>query len=153
MIVMNDTAVGADGHINAGLTEIFVTGCADLDQSGCLTAADALGLTGDADRTAADTDLDKVSTAISKEAETSRINYVTCTDLYSITIILPYPLDGICLPAGITLGRVDNQNVRTGFQQSGNTGGIVPGVDTGTYQITLLVVQQFQRIFLMSMES
>ena len=69
VVVVDDTAVGADGDVDAGLLEIFVAGLADLDQGGRLTAADALGLAGDADGAAADTDLDEVGAAVRQEAE------------------------------------------------------------------------------------
>ena len=39
VVVVDDTAVGADGDVDAGLLEIFVAGLADLDQGGRLTAA------------------------------------------------------------------------------------------------------------------
>ena len=64
MVVVDDTAVGAHGHVDAGLLVVLVASAADVDQRGGLTAADALGLAGNADRTAADTDLDEVGTAV-----------------------------------------------------------------------------------------
>ena len=73
MVVINDTAVGADGDIDAGLLIILITCLADLDQGSCLAAADALGLTGDADGAAADTDFDEVSAALCQEEEASRL--------------------------------------------------------------------------------
>ena len=60
VVIVHDAAVGADGHIDAGLLEILVAGLGYLNDSRCLAAADALGLAGDADGTAADTDLDEV---------------------------------------------------------------------------------------------
>ena len=54
-------AVGADGHIDAGFLEILVTSRSNLDESGSLTSANALGLPGDADGAAADAHLHKVS--------------------------------------------------------------------------------------------
>ena len=88
MVVVNDTAVTRNGNVNAGLLEISVSLGADLNKSRRLTATDSLGLTGDTDRTAADTDLDKVSTAISEEAEACRVNYVTCADLNAVAVIV-----------------------------------------------------------------
>ena len=54
VIVVNYAAVGADGHINAGFFIIFVSCGSDLDKSGSLSPAYALGLSGDADGAAAD---------------------------------------------------------------------------------------------------
>ena len=76
VVVMNDTTVRADGHINAGFCKVLITGCCDFDQSGCLTAADALGLTGDADGAAANTDLDKVRAGLCQKTETFTVNHV-----------------------------------------------------------------------------
>ena len=81
MIIVNDTAVRADRNVDAGLFEILVTSGCNLDQSGSLTAADALLLTGDADGAAADADLDKVRAGLSEEAEALTVNDVACADL------------------------------------------------------------------------
>src|SRR5699024_618645 len=60
VVVVDDAAVRADGDVDAGLLEVLVAGLGHLDDGGRLTAADALGLAGDADGAAADADLDKV---------------------------------------------------------------------------------------------
>ena len=145
---MYDTAVGADGHIDAGLLEVFVPGCGNFDQSRCLTAADALGLAGDADGTAADADLDKVRAGLSQEPEAVLIDHVARADLDGVAVVLPYPCNGLGLPAGVALGGIDHQHVHTGLQQRGNTGRIVPGIDAGAHQIAFFAVQQFLRILL-----
>ena len=145
-MVVNDAAVGADGHINAGLLEVFVTGCGDLDQRGGLATADALGLAGDADGATADTHLDKVCAGLGQETETVTVHHVTGTDLDGVAVVFPDPGDGLGLPAGVALGGVDAQHIGTGFQQSGNALGVVTGVDAGTYQVTLFGVQQFQGV-------
>ena len=143
MVIVYDTAVRADRHINAGFLEILVTGSSYIDQGSGLSAADTLGLTGDADRAAADTNFHKVSAGLGKEHKAVTVNYVACADLYAVAIVITYPLDGVCLPAGVALGGVDTQHVSAGSQQCGNTLSIVPGVDTCAYQVPLFVVQQF----------
>ena len=70
------------------------------------------------------------------------------TDFDGVTVVLTDPCDGLCLPAGIAFGGVNDQHVHTGLQQGGNTLCVVAGIDTGTDQITLLSVQQFLRILL-----
>ena len=88
------------------------------------------------------------SASLCQEAEAVLVNNVAGTDLYGVAVVLTDPLDGVGLPAGVTLGRVDDQNVNTGFQQSGNTLCVVTGIDTGADQVTLFLIQQFQWIFL-----
>jgi len=146
MVIVDDTAVGANGHINAGLLEVFVTGSRHFDQCGSLSAANALGLTGDADRTAANADLNEVRAGLGQETEAVLVNNVTGTDLYGVAVGFPNPFDGLFLPAGVAFGGVDDQNVNTGFQQSGNSLGVVTGVDARADKVALLGVQQFLRI-------
>ena len=73
-MVIDDSAVRADRNIDACLLEVFVSGLADLDQGRSLASADSLGLTCDADGTAADSDLDKVRSALRQEQEAFLIN-------------------------------------------------------------------------------
>ena len=107
MVVIDDAAVGAHGHVDAGLLVVLVTGAADVDQRGGLAAADALGLAGDADGAAADTDLDEVGTAVGQEAEALGVDDVTGTDLDILAVVGADPLDGALLPLAEALGRVD----------------------------------------------
>jgi len=67
---MYNTAIRADRDIDAGFLEILVAGCSDFNYSRGLSASDALGFAGNADRTAADANLDKIRTGFRKEAET-----------------------------------------------------------------------------------
>ena len=92
MIIVYDTTICTDWHINTCFFEILVTFCTYIDNSSCLTTTDTLCFTSNTDRTTADTNLYKVSTCICKEAETFTIYYVTCTYLYSITIMITDPL-------------------------------------------------------------
>ena len=111
MIIVNDTAVRADRNVDAGLLEILVTSGCDLDQSGSLTAADALLLTGDADGAAADADLDEVRAGLSEETETFTVNNVARADLYTVAVLCAYPGQGAALPLGEALGGVNAENV------------------------------------------
>ena len=111
MIVVNDTAVCTDRYVNAGLLEVFVSLCCHIDNCGSLSTSDTLGLTGDTDGTAADTDLDKVCACVSQETEALAVNYVSGADLYGVTIVIADPLQGDGLPLGVTLGGVDNQYI------------------------------------------
>ena len=64
MMIVNYTAVRADRNVDAGFLVIPVSFLAYLDKRCSLTASDTLGLTGDAYRSAADTDLDEIGTAL-----------------------------------------------------------------------------------------
>ena len=97
-MIVHDAAVGADGHVDAGLAEVLVAGLRHFNGSGGLAAADALGLAGDADGTTADTDLDEVGTAVGQEAEALGVDNVTGTDLDVLAVVGADPLDGALLP-------------------------------------------------------
>ena len=88
VVVVDDAAVGTNRDVYAGLLEVLIAGAADVDQRGGLATADALGLTGDADGTAADTDLDEVGTAIGQEAEAVGVDDVARADLDGIAVVL-----------------------------------------------------------------
>ena len=146
---MNDTTVRADRNINTGLFKVLISCLADFDQSGSLSTADTLLFTGDADGAAADTDLDKVSAAFCQEEEAVTVDNVASTDLDRVTIGLSGPFEGAFLPFGEAFGRVDTQNVCASLNQCGNALFVVTGIDTGTYDITFLAVEQFQSVFFM----
>ena len=99
-MVVNDTAVGANGNINSLFFKVFVTGFTNLDKGGSLTAADTLGFAGNTDGATADTNLYKVGAAIGKKTEAFSVNNVTCADFYRIAVIFAYPFDGALLPLG-----------------------------------------------------
>ena len=98
MIIVNDTAVRANRNIYACFFEISVTLLAYLDKCCSLTSAYTLLLTGNADRAAADADLDKFCTAICEEAEAFLINNVACADLYAVAVVCTDPVDSQLLP-------------------------------------------------------
>ena len=85
---MHDTAVRANRNVNACLLIIFIAGLAHIDDSRRLAASDTLRFTRDADRAAADTNLDKISASLCKEAEAFTVHNITRTDLYILTEIL-----------------------------------------------------------------
>ena len=107
MVVVDDTAVGAHGHVDASLLVVLVASAADVNQRGGLATTDTLGLAGNADGTAADTDLDEVGTAVGQEAEALGVDDVTGTDLDVLAVVGADPLDGALLPLAEALGRVD----------------------------------------------
>ena len=142
MVVVDDTAIGAHGHVDAGLLVVFVAGAANIDQRGGLATADTLGLTGDADGAAADTDLDEVGTAVGQEAEALGVDDVTGTDLDVLAVVGADPLDGALLPLAEALGRVDAQNIGAGLDEQRHALGIVAGVDASADHIALIAVEQ-----------
>ena len=145
---MHDAAVGADGHVDAGLAEVLVACAADVDDGRRLTAADALGLARDADRAAADADLHEVRAAVGEEAEAVRVDDVARADLDALAVALADPRDGALLPLGVALGRVDDEHVHTGLDQCGHTLGVVAGVDARADEVALLAVEQLVGLLL-----
>ena len=121
MVVMDDAAVGADRNIDAGLFVVLVTGRTHIDESRGLAAADALGLTGDADGAAADADFDKVRAAVREEAETFFVDDVAGTAFNGVAILALDPLERPLLPFGITFRGVDAEDICAGFDEGGDT--------------------------------
>ena len=148
VVVVDDAAVGADGHVDAGLAEVLIARAADFDDGGRLAAADALGLARDADGAAADADLHEVRAAVGQEAEAVRVHDVAGADLNAVAVALADPLERALLPLGVALGRVDHEHVHTGLDQRGHALGIVAGVDAGADEVALLAVKQFVRLLL-----
>ena len=142
VVVVDDTAVGAHGHVDAGLLVVLVASAADVDQRGGLATADTLGLAGNADGTAADTHLDKVGTAVGQKAEALGVNDVAGTDLNILAVVGADPLDGALLPLAEALGRVDAQDIGAGLDEQRHALGIVAGVDAGADHVALVAVEQ-----------
>ena len=115
VVVVNDTAVGADGDVDAGLFVIFVAGFGHIDDSGSLSAADTFLLTGDTDGAAADADFDEVCASFSQEAEAFAVNDIACADFDGIAVFFADEIDGHFLPFGIAFGGVDAEDVCAGF--------------------------------------
>ncbi len=88
MVIVDDTAVGADRDVDARLLEILIALAADVDERRRLAAADALRLARDADRAAADADFDEVRTRLREEAEALGIDDIARTDLDVLTEML-----------------------------------------------------------------
>ena len=148
MIIVDDAAVGADGHIDAGLLVVLVTSLGNLDDSGSLTTADALGLAGDADGAAADADLHEVCASLSEEAEALGVHHVAGTHLDGVAVVLADPADGAALPLGVALRGVDAQHIHTGIHQCGHALSVIAGVDAGAHHIALVLIQQFIGVLL-----
>src|SRR5699024_4477031 len=143
-------AVRADRDIDAGLFIVFIAGFGNLNDSGGLAAADALGFAGDADRTAADADLDKVGPGFGKEEEPVAIHDIARADLDAVAVMRADPIDRAALPFAEPFGGIDAEHVHPGFDQGGHTLGIVAGVDAGADDIALVFVQQFVDVFLVA---
>ena len=135
-------------HVDTGLLEVLVTSLGDFDGRGSLATADTLGLTGDADGTATDTDLDEVGASSARKRKFA-VDNVAGTDFHIVAVVLAHPFDGHLLPVRIALRKIDAQNVGASLDQSGNTLGVVAGVDARANQVALLVVEQLERVFLM----
>ena len=148
VVIVDDAAVRADGHIDAGFLVILIAGLGHLDDSGSLTAADALGLAGDADGAAADADLHEVCASLGEEAETLGVHDVACAHLDGITVVLTDPADGAALPLRVALGGVDAEDIHTSLHQCGHALGVVAGVDAGADHIALVLIQQLVGILL-----
>ena len=146
MVVVDDAAVRADRDIDAGLFKVLVPRLADLDQRGRLAAADALLFAGDADRAAADADLDEVSAAFGEEEEAVPVDDVAGADLDRIAIVGADPFQRPLLPLGVPLGGVDAEDVRARLDQRGDPLFVVAGVDAGPDDIPLVGVEQLEGV-------
>ena len=113
MMVIYNTAIRTYRNIYACFFKILISCLANFNQSGCLTSTDTLGFTGDTNGTAADTNLNKVCTAVGKETETFSIYYVTCADFNAVAIVLTNPSDGELLPFAETFGGVNAKHICT----------------------------------------
>ena len=100
---MHNTAIRAYRNINAGSLIVFITGCTYINQGSSLTTSDTLGLTGNTDGTAADTNLDKVSTCLGQEHKAFTVNYIAGTNLHILAEILMDVFQGNALPLGEAL--------------------------------------------------
>ena len=150
MVIINDTAVGTDGNINTGFLVVIISCLCNLDDSRGLSTADALLLTGNADRTAADTDFYKVCAAVCQETEAFRVNYVACANLYGVAVGFTDPFQCILLPFAVALGGVDAQDVYACLYQSGDSFLKVSCVDACADNITLAGIQKLVLVYLVA---
>ena len=133
MVIVYQATIATDRDINAVSLEIFVASFRYVDQGGSLSATDTFLLTGDTDGTTTDTYLDEIRSGISQVVETILVNHVSGTNQYLVSVGILDPVQGLVLPFGIAVGRVDTQYVNASLYQCRNTFLIVAGVDTGTY--------------------
>ena len=141
VIVVDDAAVRADRDIHAGLLEVLVARRRDLDDGACLSASYSLLLTGNTDRASADTDLDKVRTRFGEEEEAVAVNDVSGTDLDAVTVLCADKVDRLLLPAGISFGGVNAEDIRARFDKRGNALLIIERVDSGADKVSFLRVE------------
>ena len=86
MVVLNDTAVGADRNVDTSFFEVFVTSFCYFDYCSSLSASDTFLFTSDTDGTAADTNFNEVSTCFCQEEEAFTVNNVACTNFNGIAV-------------------------------------------------------------------
>ena len=98
MVVVYDTSIATDGHIDTCLTIVVVTRLSYVDDCRSLSTSDALLLAGDTDRATTDADLDEVCASLYEVAEAVLIDYIACTYDDAVAILLTYPSDGLLLP-------------------------------------------------------
>ena len=146
VVVMHDTAIGADRDIDARLFIVLIACLADIDECRGLATADALRLARDADGTATDTDLDEVGAGLGEEAEAIAIDDIACADL-RLRIMLMHPLQREALPLGEAFGGIDTEHIGTGLEQLRHALRIIARVDTRAHDIALVGIRQFQIIF------
>ena len=147
VMVIDNAAVGANGNVDAGFFKIFIPFFGDFDDGRSLTAADALLLPGDANGTAADSDFNEVGARFGKKTETVAIDDIAGADFHVVAVMLANPIDGQFLPFGKAFGRIDAENVGTGFDESGNPFGIIPGVDPSADDVAFVLVEKLVGIF------
>ena len=149
MVIVYNTAVGADGDIDAGLLEVPVPFPCDLEQRSCLTPADTLLFAGNADAASADAYLYKVRTALRKEAEAVGIDDVARADLDAVAVLFADIVYGYLLPFREALGGVDAEHVHACLNELGYTLRIVARVDACADHVAFVAVDALQRIGLM----
>lgn len=149
MVIVDKAAVRAHGDVHAGLFIVFISCGCNLNECACLTSADALGLTGNADRAAADADLDKICAGLGKEQEAVTVNDIACADLDAVSVALSYKVDSLFLPAGVALGGVDAQNICASLDECGDTGLVITAVDACADYVALLAVEYLVGVCLM----
>ena len=145
---MDNAAVGADGHIDAGLLKILVPCSGHFNQRRGLAAANALLLTGDADGAAANADFHEIGSGLSQIEEALAVHHITSAHLDGVAVVLADIVNGPFLPDGVSLGGIDAENVGTGLDQGGDPLGKVPGVDARAHHIALAAVLQAQGMVL-----
>ena len=150
MIVVDNAAVRANRNVDAGLTEVVISRLRDLNNGRRLTSADALGLAGDADGAAADSNLHEIRTCLCEEKKTFAIHDVAGTDFDAVAVLSAYPGDGSLLPLRIAFGGVDAEHIDARLDQSRNAGLIVSRVDTGADNIRLVLVEELVHILLVA---
>ena len=147
MVVMNDTTIRADRNVYTRLLIVFVTLTADIDQCRCLTTADPLGLTRDADGAATDTDFDKVRAGLSQETEAFAVDYVAGADLDILTEVLVDVFQRDTLPLREAFRGINAQDIRASLYEGRDTLCIVTGVDTSTDDVALILIDELQLMF------
>ena len=147
MVIIDDTAVRANRHVDSGFSEISIAGPGNLEHSRGLATADAFLFTGDADRTAADTDFDKIGTRLDQVAKAFFVDDIAGA-YFDLRIVLLDPLQGLSLVFGESVRRVDDQDIGACLDQGWNAFGIVAGIDAGADHQAFLAIEQFIRVFL-----
>ena len=147
MVVVDDTAIGADRDVDARLLIVAVTLGADIDECRGLAAADALRLARDADGATADADLDEVRTCLCEEAEALCIDDIAGADLDVIAEMLVDVAKRDALPLGEALRGVDAEHIRTSLQQGRYALCIVARVDAGADDVALVLIDELELMF------
>ena len=103
-------------------------------------------LTGDADRAAADANLNKIGPRVGQVAKAFPVDDIAGSDQNPIAILPADPLQRVVLPFAETVRRVDAQNIRTGGQQSRHAFLVITGVDSGTNDKPFIAIKQFHGV-------
>ena len=148
MIVVNNAAVRADRDVDSGAAVIFVARPADVDQRRRLPAANAFRFSGDADRAAADSHLDKVGARLRQEKEALPIDDVARADLDLGPIFLMDIVESNLLPLGIAFRGIDAERVNPRVQERRNPLGVVAGIDPGADAITFVGINELIPVLL-----
>ena len=148
VVIVDDTAVGADRDVDARLLVVAVALGADINERRSLAAADALRLARDADGAAADADLDEVRTRLSEEAEALGVDDIARADLDIAAEVLVDVLERDALPLREAFRGVDAEHIRTGLQECRDTLRVVARVDAGADDVALVLVDELELMLL-----
>ena len=138
MIVVNYSAVRANGYVYACFFEVFVSCFGNVYDCRCLSAPDSFCFARYANGTTADADFYKICARVCQKSKSVGVYDVSGTYFYAVTVAFPDPCDCTALPFRKALRRVDAQHVRTCVNQCGNALGVVACIYSGSDNISFL---------------
>ena len=148
VVVMDNAAVRADGHVDAGLLKVFIPGSGDFNEGGSLSPSDALVSRVMQMEPPPMPTLTKSAPASARNRKPSRSTTLPAPTFTASPYWLRIQSMVFFCQQVKPSGGVNAQYVGPGLHQGGYPLGIVPGVDASAYQIPLVAVQELQGLSL-----